>query len=49
MPVLADEFLNEARESCCIEGDDLIVEHCYIERRVRPLNLFLREADTAAA
>jgi len=27
----------------------LIVEHCYIERRLRPLNLFLREADPAAA
>ena len=32
-----------------IEGDDLIVEHCYIERRLRPLNLFLREAEPAAA
>jgi len=49
MPALADELLNEARESCRIEGDDLIVEHCYIERRLRPLNLFLREADPAAA
>jgi len=41
--------LNEASESCRIEGEDLIVEHCYIERRLRPLNLFLREADPAAA
>jgi isocitrate dehydrogenase kinase/phosphatase len=49
MPTLADELLNEASESCRIEGDDLIVEHCYIERRLRPLNLFLREADPAAA
>jgi isocitrate dehydrogenase kinase/phosphatase len=49
MPVLADELLNEASESCRVEGDDLIVEHCYIERRLRPLNLFLREADPAAA
>jgi isocitrate dehydrogenase kinase/phosphatase len=49
MPGLADELLNEASESCRIEGDDLIVEHCYIERRLRPLNLFLREADPAAA
>jgi len=49
MPALADELLNEASESCRIEGDDLIVEHCYIERRLRPLNLFLREADPAAA
>jgi isocitrate dehydrogenase kinase/phosphatase len=49
MPGLADELLNEAGESCRIEGDDVIVEHCYIERRLRPLNLFLREADPAAA
>ena len=49
MPDLLDELLSEAGESCRIEGDDLIVEHCYIERRLRPLNLFLREADPAAA
>jgi isocitrate dehydrogenase kinase/phosphatase len=49
MPALVDELLQEARESCRIEGEDLIVEHCYIERRLRPLNLFLREAEPAAA
>jgi isocitrate dehydrogenase kinase/phosphatase len=49
MPALIDELLTEAGESCRIEGGDLIVEHCYIERRLRPLNLFLREADPAAA
>ena len=38
-----------ASQSCRIDGDDLIVEHCYIERRLRPLNLFLREAEPAAA
>jgi isocitrate dehydrogenase kinase/phosphatase len=48
MPALADELLSEASESCRIEGDDLIIEHCYIERRLRPLNLFLREAEPAA-
>jgi isocitrate dehydrogenase kinase/phosphatase len=49
MPALTNELLSEASESCRIEGDDLIIEHCYIERRLRPLNLFLREADPAAA
>jgi isocitrate dehydrogenase kinase/phosphatase len=49
MPALADELLRDAAQSCRIEGDDLIVEHCYIERRLRPLNLFLREAEPAAA
>jgi isocitrate dehydrogenase kinase/phosphatase len=49
MPALADELLREASQSCRVEGEDLIVEHCYIERRLRPLNLFLREAEPAAA
>jgi isocitrate dehydrogenase kinase/phosphatase len=49
MPALAEELLRGAGESCRIEGEDLIVEHCYIERRLRPLNLFLREAEPAAA
>jgi isocitrate dehydrogenase kinase/phosphatase len=49
MSGLADELLRDASETCRIEGEDLIVEHCFIERRLRPLNLFLREADPAAA
>ncbi len=49
MPALADELLTSAAQSCRLDGDDLIIEHCYIERRLRPLNLFLREADPAAA
>lgn len=49
MPALAEELLREASQSCRIEGEELIVEHCYIERRLRPLNLFLREAEPAAA
>jgi isocitrate dehydrogenase kinase/phosphatase len=49
MPGLAEELLRDASQSCRIEGGDLIVEHCYIERRLRPLNLFLREAEPAAA
>src|ERR1700678_220936 len=49
MPALTNELLSEANQSCRIEGEDLIIEHCYIERRLRPLNLFLREADPAAA
>jgi isocitrate dehydrogenase kinase/phosphatase len=49
MQELAEELLRDASESCRIEGGHLIVEHCYVERRLRPLNLFLREADPAAA
>ena len=49
MPALVEELLGEARETCRIEGEDLIIEHCYIERRLQPLNLFLREAEPAVA
>lgn len=46
---LLDELLSEAGQTCRLEGDDVIVEHCYIERRLRPLNLYLDEVDTWAA
>ncbi len=49
MPALVEELLQQAGETCRLEGDHLILEHCYIERRLRPLNLFLREAEPAAA
>ena len=49
MPALLQELLNESGSVCRLEGDDLIVGHCYIERRLRPLDLFLREAESAAA
>ncbi len=49
MPALASELLGEASQSCRVEGEDLIIEHCYIERRLQPLNLYLRDAEPAAA
>ena len=49
MPALASELLSEASQSCRVEGEELIIEHCYIERRLRPLNLYLRDAEPAAA
>src|SRR6202522_452743 len=49
MADVADGLLRGGSERCRIEGDDLIVEHCYIERRLRPLDLVLREAAPAAA
>jgi isocitrate dehydrogenase kinase/phosphatase len=48
-PELLDELLTQASETVVIEGDKLIINHVYIERRVRPLNLYLREAHRAAA
>ncbi len=48
-PELLDELLEEAAQTCRLDGEDLIIEHCYIERRLRPLNLYLREVDILAA
>ncbi|UXI68125.1 bifunctional isocitrate dehydrogenase kinase/phosphatase [Tahibacter amnicola] len=43
-PLLA-EILAECRESAYVDGTDLVISHCYIERRLRPLNLYIREAE----
>lgn len=39
---LLEELLTEAAATVHAEGDDLIFDHMYIERRMTPLNLFLR-------
>ena len=41
---LLDELLSEAAGTVRVRNDQLIIDHVYIERRVRPLNLYLREA-----
>jgi isocitrate dehydrogenase kinase/phosphatase len=43
-PSLAEDLLSECGESCRIEENDFVVEHCYIERRLTPLNLYLESA-----
>lgn len=48
-PALLNEILGECRESAYVDGNDLVIAHCYVERRLRPLNLFLREAAPDAA
>lgn len=48
-PPLLEELLDECSETCRIEGRNLVLEHVYIERRLSPLNLFLREADAEDA
>jgi isocitrate dehydrogenase kinase/phosphatase len=42
-------LLGVAGNTVRVEGDRVIVRHLYTERRVTPLNLFLRDADAAAA
>ena len=46
---LLGELLSECAKTCRIEGDFVVIEHLYIERRLTPLNLFLREADQEVA
>ena len=41
--------MSECSETCRIEDDFVVIEHLYIERRLTPLTLFLREADQDAA
>jgi isocitrate dehydrogenase kinase/phosphatase len=48
-PALLRELLAEAAGSVGVQGNRVIVRHLYTERRVIPLNLFLRQADEATA
>ena len=43
-PALLEELLTETAATVHPDGDDLIFNHMYIERRMTPLNLYLREA-----
>jgi isocitrate dehydrogenase kinase/phosphatase len=46
---LLEELRAEAGDSVHVAGSDLIFDHLYIERRVTPLDIFLRDAPAAAA
>lgn len=48
-PELLQELLAVAGGAVCVEGDFVIVRHCYVERRVIPLDLYIREAHEEAA
>ena len=26
-----------------LQGEDIVIAHCYVERRLRPLNLYLKD------
>ena len=43
-PDLLRELLEGCTESVATEGDAVLLRHCYVERRLRPLDLFAREA-----
>ena len=46
---LLEEFRSEAAGTVHVRADKLIIDHVYIERRVRPLNLYVRETDRSEA
>ncbi|MBK6597238.1 MAG: bifunctional isocitrate dehydrogenase kinase/phosphatase [Proteobacteria bacterium] len=48
-PKLIEELMSETADTVHTDGDDLIFDHLYIERRMTPLNLYLRQASPAAA
>jgi len=43
-PKLLDELRSEAEFSVEFEGDQIVLKHMYIERRMTPLNIYLEEA-----
>ena len=48
-PETLDELLRECAETVRLDGDDVLVTHCYVERRLRPLDLYVREVAPEAA
>ena len=48
-PELLAELTREAADTVHEEGTDLVFDHMYIERRMTPLNLYLRSAPAADA
>ena len=44
-PALLENLLRAAGQMVRLEDDDVVIAHVYVERRIRPLNLFLTEAD----
>jgi isocitrate dehydrogenase kinase/phosphatase len=48
-PELLEELQRCAADSVSTEDDYVVIRHLYVERRVRPLNLYLAEVDEPAA
>jgi isocitrate dehydrogenase kinase/phosphatase len=48
-PALLDQLLAEAGLAVALDGDNVVIKHCYVERRVIPLDVYVQEADPAAA
>jgi isocitrate dehydrogenase kinase/phosphatase len=48
-PALLDELLAETAAVTRLDGDSVVIGHTYVERRLRPLDLYLQEATPQAA
>lgn len=48
-PGLLEELRTTCAGSLVLEGDQVIIALCYVQRRLRPLNLYLREQTADAA
>jgi isocitrate dehydrogenase kinase/phosphatase len=48
-PELLEELQRAAESTVSIEDNDVVIKHLYVERRVRPLNLYLAETNEGAA
>ena len=48
-PALLEEFRNKASQTIAIEDERVVIKHCYAERRIVPLDVYLRkESDELA-
>lgn len=45
---LYQQLLSSIANSIRVEGENLVIKHLYIERRITPLNLFIQHADETA-
>jgi isocitrate dehydrogenase kinase/phosphatase len=48
-PELLDEIRSEARLTASVEKNRIVLHHVYVERRLTPLDLYLKQADAQAA
>jgi isocitrate dehydrogenase kinase/phosphatase len=46
---LLRDLLDEAGQTVAVEGDRVVIKHLYTERKVTPLNLYLRRSSAPAA
>jgi isocitrate dehydrogenase kinase/phosphatase len=48
-PELLQELIHSCRESVIEDGAEIVITHAYVERKLRPLNLYVQEAESKLA